>query len=194
MYVSGNVMIGRSGEPFYTLDVSSDSTQPFRVGVGTTNAIVVDNNGRVGIGITSGFTSQETMLIAANGSIIVPSTSWPSGWAGGLRTFDILCQSVYSVNTMRLGRTSNILNGIQCGYITTVENSHTITFSPAFQGTPIVFTQIVSSADDKMFVIHVNSVTRTGFQMKKRFFSSGNAAQAPAGAEPVYWMAIDREA
>jgi hypothetical protein len=35
------------------LDVSSASTQPFRVGVGATNAIVVDNNGRVGIGITN---------------------------------------------------------------------------------------------------------------------------------------------
>jgi hypothetical protein len=51
MYVRGNVGIGRSGEPFYTLDVSSEaSTQPFRVGVGSTNALVVDNNGRVGIG------------------------------------------------------------------------------------------------------------------------------------------------
>jgi hypothetical protein len=53
MYVSGNVMIGRSGEPFYTLDVSSASTQPFRVGVGSTNAIVVDNNGLVGVGRTN---------------------------------------------------------------------------------------------------------------------------------------------
>jgi hypothetical protein len=53
MYVSGNVMIGRSGEPFYTLDVSSASTQPFRVGVGANNALVVDNNGRVGIGRTN---------------------------------------------------------------------------------------------------------------------------------------------
>jgi len=35
------------------LDVSSASTQPFRVGVGATNALVVDNNGYVGIGITN---------------------------------------------------------------------------------------------------------------------------------------------
>jgi hypothetical protein len=50
--VSGNVGIGVTA-PVYTLDVSSVSTQPFRVGVGSTNAIVVDNNGRVGIGITN---------------------------------------------------------------------------------------------------------------------------------------------
>jgi hypothetical protein len=50
--VSGNVGIGVTA-PVYTLDVSSVSTQPFRVGVGSTNAIVVDNNGRVGIGKTN---------------------------------------------------------------------------------------------------------------------------------------------
>ena len=52
MYVKGNVGIGVTA-PVYTLDVSSASTQPFRVGVGSTNALVVDNNGRVGIGKTN---------------------------------------------------------------------------------------------------------------------------------------------
>ena len=53
MFVKGNVMIGSGNEPYYTLDVSSASTQPFRVGVGSNNAIVVDNLGEVGIGKTN---------------------------------------------------------------------------------------------------------------------------------------------
>jgi hypothetical protein len=50
--VSGNVGIGVTS-PVYTLDVSSASSQPFRVSVGTTNAIVVDSAGSVGIGGTN---------------------------------------------------------------------------------------------------------------------------------------------
>jgi len=36
--------------PAYTLDVSAASTAPFRVGVGSTNALVVNSSGNVGIG------------------------------------------------------------------------------------------------------------------------------------------------
>jgi acetyltransferase-like isoleucine patch superfamily enzyme len=75
MYFSGNVMIGRSGEPFYTLDVSSASTQPFRVGVGSNNAIVVDNNGRVGIGITNPAVSLDVVGSVKISSGLTLSTS-----------------------------------------------------------------------------------------------------------------------
>ena len=50
MFVSGNVMIGSGNEPSYLLDVSSASAAPFRVGVGATNALVVNSSGYVGIG------------------------------------------------------------------------------------------------------------------------------------------------
>jgi hypothetical protein len=54
MFVKGNVMIGSGNEPSYLLDVSSAaSTQPFRVGVGATNSIVVNSSGNVGIGTTA---------------------------------------------------------------------------------------------------------------------------------------------
>jgi hypothetical protein len=52
MYVTGNVGIGVTN-PVYALDVSSASSAPFRVGVGATNAIVVNNTGYVGIGVTN---------------------------------------------------------------------------------------------------------------------------------------------
>jgi hypothetical protein len=54
MYASGvpNVGIGQNN-PAYVLDVSSASTQPFRVGVGSTNALVVNSSGYVGIGTTN---------------------------------------------------------------------------------------------------------------------------------------------
>jgi len=39
--------------PAYTLDVSAASTAPLRVGVGSTNALVVNSSGQVGIGKTN---------------------------------------------------------------------------------------------------------------------------------------------
>jgi hypothetical protein len=69
MYVSGNVGIGVTA-PVYTLDVSSASTQPFRVGVGSTNALVVNSTGSVGIGKTDPAVSLDVVGGAAfTGSI-----------------------------------------------------------------------------------------------------------------------------
>ena len=52
LFVSGNVGIGVTN-PQYLLDVSAASTAPFRVCVGSTNAIAVNSSGQVGIGTTN---------------------------------------------------------------------------------------------------------------------------------------------
>ena len=49
---STGVGIGTTN-PAYTLDVSAASTAPLRVGVGSTNALVVNSSGNVGIGTTT---------------------------------------------------------------------------------------------------------------------------------------------
>jgi len=77
MYVKGNVMIGSGNEPYYTLDVSSASTQPFRVGVGATNALVVNSAGQVGIGTTNPQNALDVsgnMSCNGNVSLLVPIT------------------------------------------------------------------------------------------------------------------------
>ena len=51
-YVKTRLAVGTT-TPQYTLDISSASTQPFRVGIGATNAIVVSSTGKVGIGSAS---------------------------------------------------------------------------------------------------------------------------------------------
>jgi len=50
--ISSYLGIGTTA-PAYTLDVSAASTAPFRVGVGSTNAIAVNSSGNVGIGTTT---------------------------------------------------------------------------------------------------------------------------------------------
>ena len=51
-YVKTRLAVGTT-TPQYTVDISSSSTQPFRVGIGATNAIVVSSTGKVGIGTTT---------------------------------------------------------------------------------------------------------------------------------------------
>ena len=68
LFVSGAVGIGTTA-PAYTLDVSAASTAPFRVGVGSTNAVVVDSSGRVGINMTNpAFPLDVTGIIRNSGS------------------------------------------------------------------------------------------------------------------------------
>ena len=72
---------------------------------GVAGRMVIDGNGRVGIGVAAPGArldvymngSSQTNAIIRSGTTGTPGyqTDWPSGWGGGLATFDITCASIY---------------------------------------------------------------------------------------------------
>jgi hypothetical protein len=65
--------------PAYTLDVSATSTAPFRVGVGSTNALVVNSSGNVALGGSLSVAGSMMSYISVIDS--AGSTSYPSSQA-----------------------------------------------------------------------------------------------------------------
>jgi hypothetical protein len=78
----GNVGIGVTN-PQYLLDVSATSTAPFRVGVGSTNAIAVNSSGQVGIGSTTPQSALDvTGAIRVSGGITPTYSTFPTFTSG----------------------------------------------------------------------------------------------------------------
>jgi hypothetical protein len=100
---------------------SGNSTSPYNIhgGIGiysglrndlngSVNGITINYQGLVGISTkspsaylhlnTTGYTDQTTTIITGQYGAIMPATSWPVGWGGGIRTCDILCASLQLSN------------------------------------------------------------------------------------------------
>jgi len=111
---SGCVGIGTT-LPAYTLDVSAASRAPFRVGVGSTNAIAVNSSGNVGIGTTNPQSALDVSgAIRVSGGITptYTSPSFSAGQVGYITTSTVVTNSLPNATTTILRQMTIVQPGI----------------------------------------------------------------------------------
>ncbi len=85
-YVSWDI----SGVKGYSMGIQNGSVDDELIIASNWNFLMPDNNSKL-MAMKTG--SPDRVSIYSSGGAL--STGWPAGWGGGLRTFDISCQSVY---------------------------------------------------------------------------------------------------